>query len=74
MCEHYVHHSHHGHCAPVAHSGCCCGPTVGTAAVPGRQHFPTREERIAQLEEYVRGLEEEAEAVKERIAALKTAE
>jgi hypothetical protein len=42
--------------------------------VPARRRFPTREERIAQLEEYVRGLEGEAEAVKERIAALKAAE
>ena len=80
MCEHHVRHSHHDPCschthhAPVAHSGCCCGPAVGTTGVPARRRFPIREERIAQLEEYVRGLEGEAEAVKERIAALKAAE
>ncbi len=77
MCEHHVHHghhSHHSHCAPMAHSGCCCGPTVGRAAGRSERHFPTREERIAQLEAYVQGLEREAEAVEERIAALRAAE
>jgi hypothetical protein len=66
MCEHHVRHSHHSHCAPAAHRGCCCGPTMV-------RRFPTREERIARLEEYLHGLEAEAQAVKERIAEIKPA-
>ncbi len=77
MCEHHVHHSHHthqSHCAPH-HTGCCCGPTGSSrGTLPGRRRFPTREERIVQLEEYLQGLEAEAQAVKEHIAALETAD
>lgn len=74
MCEHHVHRSRHGHHAPVAHTGCCCGPAVSRPGVPFGRRFPTREERIGQLEAYVQELEGEAEAVKERIAALEVAD
>lgn len=53
MCEHHIHHSHHSHCAPVANTGCCCGPPAGRPTAPYRGHFPTREERIAQMKEYL---------------------
>ncbi len=73
MCEHHVHHSHHGHCAPVAHTGCCCSPPAGRPAAPFRGRFPTREERIGQLKNYLDGLQAEAEAVKEHLDALESA-
>ncbi len=37
------------------------------------RRFPTREERIAWLEEYLKELQAEAKAVEERIAELKAA-
>ena len=51
-------HHYGGFCA-------CCGPTHGGPC------FATKEERVSWLEEYLRGLQEEAKAVEERIAALK---
>lgn len=36
-----------------------------------RRHFPTREERIACLEQYLKDLQAEAKAVEERIAELR---
>lgn len=68
MCGHGEHHRNHG---------CCCGmggfdPGVGFG--PGMRfsrRFPTREERIARLEEYLRELQAEAKAVEEHIAELK---
>ena len=61
-CGHPTHHapwraSHH-------HWGCCCAPGY----LPRR--FPTREETIAQLEEYLKNLQAEAKGVEERIAEL----
>ena len=59
--------SHHG----VSHRGyhhsgsCCCG---GHRFGPS---FWTKEEKIARLEQYLEGLQEEAKIVEERIAALK---
>jgi len=38
---------------------------------PFRRHFPTREEQIAWLEEYLKELQAEAKGVEERIAELR---
>jgi len=47
------------------HWGCCCAPDH-----PFR-HFPTREEVVTQLEEYLQSLKAEVNGVEERIAELK---
>jgi hypothetical protein len=39
-----------------------------------RRRFPTREERIAWLEQYLKDLQAEAKAVEERIAELRAAQ
>ena len=63
-CGHPAHHStsrgagHHG-------EQCCCA-----MGYPHR-HFPTREEVIAQLDEYLKNLQAEAKGVQERIDELK---
>jgi len=54
------------------------GPNLGGFGPwqPGftfRRRFPTREERIAWLEQYLKELQAEAKAVEERIAELKAA-
>ena len=49
------HNPHHG----------CCYP------VHGYRHFPTKEEVIAQLEEYLNNLQAEAKGVEEHIAELR---
>jgi hypothetical protein len=62
-CGHGEHHGGYG-------ESCCCGEGPG----PGghfRRRFPTREERIAWLEEYLKELQAEAKAVEERIAKMK---
>ena len=58
-----------GHC-------CCCGQRgfPGMAWRPPmhfHRRFSTREERIAQLEEYLKALQAEAKAVEERLAEMK---
>ena len=62
-------HRHHGHHTPrdVGHHRreCCC-----TLGYPARG-FLTREEVIAQLEEYLKQLQLEAKGVEEKIAELK---
>jgi hypothetical protein len=66
--EHHRYHHHGGDC------GCGC---EGKAWGPGssfRRRFPTREERIAWLEEYLKGLQAEAKGVEERIAEMKASE
>lgn len=64
---------HHGHgrrqcgCGQGHHGGSCgcgCGKGFG-------RRFLTKEEKIAGLEEYLESLQKEAQAVEERIAALK---
>lgn len=62
-CERHFHHSpqrgsHH-------RWGCCCGPGY----VPRR--FPTREEIVEELEEYLKQLRAEAKGVEEHITELK---
>ena len=62
------HHGHHGNHGPGRaghhHWDCCCASDY-----PPR-HFLTREEVIAQLEEYLKNLQAEAKGVEERIAEL----
>ena len=65
-CGHPVHHAPQsmGH-----HSwGCCCAP-----GHPFRR-FPTKEEVVAQLEEYLKNLQAEAKGVEEHIAELRKGE
>ena len=62
-------HGHHTHRGVGHHSwGCCCA-----SGSPPRR-FPTREEAIAQLEEYLKNLQAEAKGVQERIAELRKGE
>ena len=56
------HPTHHAPGRASHHWGCCCAPGYG----PGR--FPTKEEIITQLEEYLKQLQAEAKGVEERIA------
>jgi hypothetical protein len=59
-------HHHYG--------GECCRGGEGKAWGPGspfRRHFPTREEQIAWLEDYLKELQAEAKGVEERIAEMK---
>lgn len=71
MCGHHGHHSHRGY---YGHTGCCCGPAAWGPGLPFRRRFPTREERITGLEAYLKDLQAEADAVKERIVELESAE
>ena len=67
---------HGGHGGHHGHGGCCHGGE-GRGFGPGspfRRHFPTREEQIAWLEEYLKELQAEAKGVEERIAELKASE
>lgn len=69
MCEHHGQHGRAG----------CCGESDwrrGRECWPGMRfdrHFPTREERIARMEEYLRDLQAEAKAVEERLAEMRGA-
>ena len=76
----HPHHGHGGECfhggrgGHHRHGGECCHGGEGSAWGPGapfRRHFPTREEQIAWLEEYLKELQAEAKGVEERIAELK---
>ncbi len=58
---------------PHGFADCCCGPMAWGPGFPFRRRFPTREERIAWLEEYLKALQAEAKAVEERLAHLKAA-
>ena len=59
---HFAHHAHGG-CHP-RHSGCC-------GFGHGMRQFPTREEVLSQLEDYLKELQAEAKGVEERITELK---
>ena len=50
---------HHCRC------GCCGGSSF-------QRRFPTKEERIAELEEYLKALEAEAQGVREALAGLRS--
>jgi len=57
------HHGHHGMRQHQHHSGgCCC--THGH----GMRRFPTREEILTELEEYLKQLQTETKGVEEQIA------
>ena len=61
-CEHPAHHAFWGGRHP---SRCCCAPGYGP------RRFPTKEELISQLEEYLKDLQTEVKGVKEYIAELR---
>ena len=66
MCGHGEFYGHHGH------GGCCCQPS-GFHGRPFHRHFPSREERIARLEDYLKDIQSEAKAVEEQLAEMKAA-
>jgi len=53
---------------------CGCGSMAWGSGFAFRRRFPTREERIAWLEQYLKDLQAEAKAVEERIAELRAAQ
>lgn len=63
QCEMQAHHSH---------GGCCCQPG-GFRGRPVHGHFPSREERVARLEEYLKDVQAEAKAVEERLTEIRSA-
>ena len=66
MCEHGGFHHYQG----AGH--CCCQPGTGNReGALFRRHFSTRMERISQLEEYLKDLQAEAQAVEEHLARMK---
>lgn len=67
--EGHHHHQHDGDCG----CGCSCHGDRGEMQRPFQRRFSTREERIARLDAYLQDLRAEAQAVEERIQALKTA-
>ena len=65
-CNYPGHHGHGGSGrAGYHHQGCCCGSSHGM------RRFLTRQEIIANLEEYLEQLKAEVEGVGEKIAELK---
>ena len=65
-----LHGSRHHGGRHRGHHGCDCGCGCGGHSRFERT-FWTRDEKIAQIEEYLKDLQAEAKAVEERIAALK---
>jgi len=70
MCHHHDHGcEHHFHHAPYhgwhPHQECCCSPWYAP------RRFPTREEIVGELEEYLKQLRAEAKGVEERLAELR---
>ena len=66
MCGHGESYGHHD-------AGACCCQHGGFHGRPFHRHFPSREERIARLEEYLKDIQAEAKAVEERLAEMKAA-
>ena len=66
MCGHgeYYRHPDHG--------GCCCQPG-GFHGRPFHRHFPSREEQIARMEEYLKHLQAEVTDAEERLAEMRAA-
>lgn len=59
-------HSPHGHCGMANQgSGCCC------SGGHGFRHFPSREEQVTMLEEYLENLKAEIKGVEEHLAEMK---
>jgi len=82
MCERGTHHGHtgcgcwEGHFGPPMghgehHGGYGCCHTGNGPGTHFQRRFPTREERIRRLEEYLKDLQAEAKAVEERLAEMK---
>jgi hypothetical protein len=67
-CETRKHPGHRCHTGPVRPDSVSCGCGCGAHAW---RRFQTREETIGRLERYLEDLQKEAQAVQERIAALK---
>ena len=72
---------HSGHCSCGCHQGgdCRCGGSgcgrcCGEHGRGFQRRFRTREERIAELEVYLRELEAEAQGVREAIAGLRASQ
>ena len=65
MCGRGEFYGHHGH------GGCC--QAGGFHGRPFHQHFPSREERIAGLEDYLKDIQAKAKAVEEHLAEMKAA-
>ena len=65
MCVYGEFYGHHVH-------GCCC-QQGGFHGRPFHRHFPSREKRIAQLEEYLKDIQAEAKVVEERLVEMKAA-
>lgn len=68
-CETKSHHGrgrHHCGCDQAHHGGSC-----GCGCGGGFRRFLTKEEKIAGLQEYLESLQKEAQAVEDRIAALR---
>lgn len=66
MCGHGESYGHHGHDAYCCQQG-------GFHGRPFHRHFPSREERIARLEDYLKEIQTEARAIEERLAEMKAA-
>ena len=66
MCGHGESYGHH-------ESGACSCQQGGFHERPFHRHFPSREERIARLEDYLKDIQSEAKAVEERLAEMKAA-
>ena len=62
------HHARCGHHARHGHDAASCGCKRETH---GWRRFQTKEEAVERLEGYLQDLQKEAQAVEERIAALK---
>jgi hypothetical protein len=71
-CEPRSHHGRgqHRRGCDQGHHGSSCGCSCGCSGGFGRR-FLTKEEKVAGLQEYLESLRKEAQAVEERIAALK---
>lgn len=54
-------------CECETHDGCCCRSTRRSGFV---RRFQTKQERIEELEEYLRQLKREVQAVEEQLAEL----
>lgn len=63
--------SHHGGRYRGHHHGCDCGCGCGGGHSHFERRFLTKEEKAVQLEQYLESLQAEAQAVEERIVALK---
>jgi len=53
-----------GHCEEGGHQGCCCEQAL-------QRRYQTKEEQIAELENYLKDLKLETQAVEERLSDLR---